>query len=69
MGVLISLIIILVALGTVAGVMYAVIKEKHEHEEWFIPPDDADPVAPPVPASTSADIPAEEKAPAQSENA
>ena len=41
MGVLVSLVIIGAGLGTVIAVMYAVWREKHEHEEWFIPPEDS----------------------------
>jgi hypothetical protein len=40
MGALVSIIIILGALATVVGVMWAVLKEKHEPEPYFIPPEE-----------------------------
>lgn len=39
MGLLVSLIIIGGAIATVVAVMWAVMQEKHTHEEWYIPPE------------------------------
>ncbi len=51
-AILVSVAIIGTSLGTVAAMMYAVSREKHEHEEWFIPPDET-PDALPAAASTA----------------
>ncbi len=41
MAVVVSITIVGAAFGTIAAVMYAVWREKHEPEEWYIPPEDA----------------------------
>jgi hypothetical protein len=68
MGVLISLIIILTAAATVVGVMYMVLQEKHEHEEWFIPPEET-PALPAAPAALPEETPAAQPAQQQSADA
>jgi len=51
MGNLIGILLILIAFGTVVAVLWVVMREKHEHEEHFIPPD------PEVPLGTSTEQP------------
>ena len=53
MAILVTLAIVGTALGTVAAMMYAVSREKHEHEEWFIPPEET-PVMQPAGTSGAA---------------
>jgi hypothetical protein len=42
MGLLVSVIIIGGAIASVVAVMWAVMQEKHTHEEWYIPPESTD---------------------------
>ncbi|KXK18875.1 MAG: hypothetical protein UZ15_CFX003002128 [Chloroflexi bacterium OLB15] len=41
LGLLVAVIIVGTGIGSVAAVMYAVSREKHVHDEWFIPPEDS----------------------------
>jgi hypothetical protein len=38
MELLIGVILVAMALFSVGGVLFVVMREKHEHEEWYIPP-------------------------------
>jgi|GEM_PF-1199119 hypothetical protein len=39
MGAFVSLLIVAIAFATVVFMFWAVLREKHEHEEYYIPPE------------------------------
>ncbi len=49
LGYIIGLLIVLIALGTVLVMFWAILREPHAHQEHYVPPEDseaADPIAP-----------------------
>jgi hypothetical protein len=51
---IVGLLLVLLALGTVVVMFWAILREPHEHLEHYIPPTEDNPEAPVQPAAASA---------------